>query len=200
MNTKSLSTNKQIREAMRKKRLLFFEQHEQYSVFSAQCQALLLESSFYKKAKNIAVYRPFHGEVDTALLIEDAYKAKKNIYYPRCLSFLECGEYGKMEFVNIKEEDFENAFQEGFFGILEPKNCLEASQVPENTLVILPCLAYNSDGYRLGYGGGFYDRFLSKAKYIPISLVFSFQFTDELEVKPWDIPLEYIISEERVIC
>ncbi len=200
MNTNSLSTNKQIREEMRKKRLLFYKQHEEYTELSRKCQVQLLESELWKNIQNLAIYMPFRGEVDTSLLIEDAYKTNKNIYFPRCLSFLESGEYGKMEFVCIKKENFNEAFQEGYFGILEPKNAFSAVTVPENTLVIMPCLAYNSEGYRLGYGGGFYDRFLSKGNYIPLSLVFLFQHTDEIEVKHWDIPLKYLVNEENFIC
>ncbi len=200
MNTNSLSTNKQIREEMRKKRLLFFKQQKKYSELSTKCQALLLESELWKQSEHIALYRPFRGEVDTALLIKEGYSMGKALYFPRCLSFVECGEYGKMEFVSIKEEHFDTSFQEGYFGIMEPKNACLSCTLPAKTLVVLPCLAYNSDGYRLGYGGGFYDRFLSKHDCTPLSLVFKFQQNEAIEVKSWDIPLNYIVNEEEMLC
>ncbi len=200
MHKNPLSTNKQIREEMRKKRLLFCEQRDKYTELSIKCQAILLESKVWKQSEHIALYMPFRGEVDTSLLVKEGYKAEKKLYFPRCLSFLECGEYGKMEFVHLEEEEFDDAFQEGYFGILEPKTNHLACTLPEKSLVVLPCLAYNSRGYRLGYGGGFYDRFLSKHNYIPLSLVFKFQQSEEIEVKEWDIPLDNIVNEEEMLC
>lgn len=200
MNTHLLYKNDLIRKEMRKKRVFFSSQRAEYSIFSSLCQSFVLNSNFWKKASHIALYMPFRGEVETKNLIEQAYSENKRLYFPRCIPSKSPEESGRMEFICIEAESFSHAFESGAYGILEPKRGLKSTLLPKNTLVILPCLAYTEQGYRLGYGGGYYDRLLASNEYISLCLAFSFQFSSDIASQAWDIPIDYIANEVELIC
>ncbi len=192
--------NIQIRSSMRKKREDFFNS-KNYKNFSTLIQERIISSNIWQESQDIALYIPFRGEVDSALLIENAYYQNKNIYFPRCLDDKKKGE---MVFIKIDKENFASSFFSGAYGIQEPKKELAPSCLPKKTLVILPCLAYNKNGYRLGYGGGYYDRLLAKnAKenyYTALLLAFSFQEESTIIPQTWDMPVQYISNEKELIC
>ncbi len=190
--------NKEIRNTFRNKRNSFYNSSE-YKSFSLFAQENILQSSLWQNSNNIALYLPFRGEVDTEILIKQAYQEKKNLYFPRCI------EDNTIEFIKISKKDFSHSFESGAFGIKEPKKELLPSQLPEKSLVILPCLAYNKNGFRLGYGGGYYDRLLAKNKeekdfYTALLLAFSFQENSLIKPQSWDIPVQYISNEKEFLC
>ncbi len=198
MQNKEINT--QIRTNMRKKRQEFYNSSA-YSIFSAKIQEHVISSKIWQESKDIALYIPFRGEVDTNILIENAYKQNKNIYFPRCL---DNKDKGQMEFIKIDKENFASSFSSGTYGIQEPKKELLPTSLPEKTLVILPCLAYNKNGYRLGYGGGYYDRLLAKNSneiyYPSLLLAFSFQQNNTIISECWDMPMQYISNEKELLC
>ncbi len=200
MNTKACDINNVIRKEMRNKRMLFYSNSHEYECFSKSCQVLVLSSNVWNEAKNIALYLPFRGEVDTHILIDSAYSQSKNLYFPRCLPTIEEQSAGKMDFVQISKSDYITSFESGSYGILEPKTLIPSIQLPKNTLVILPCLAYNLEGFRLGYGGGYYDRLLANKEYLSMILCFSFQYNPQVIPQSWDIPVNYIANEKEIIC
>ncbi len=227
-----LLKNNNIRNLMKKKRIDFFNQENKvknisknnsllYDEYSKKCQEFVLNSNIWKKSKNIALYLPVNNEVDTHILIKNAYQESKNIYFPRCLSEKEAEKKGIMEFVLIDESIFDTAFEIASYGILEPIKELQSVALPEKTLVILPCLVYNMQGFRLGYGGGYYDRLLAKNftqshslshslqansyhYYEALLLAFSFQenTAEETSFIPqcWDIPVQFISTERGFLC
>lgn len=93
------------------------------------------------------------------------------------------------------------------YGILEPQlNCSHVSPVAQLDMILMPLVAFDSKGNRLGMGGGFYDRTLA---HLPknkaqrptlIGIAHQCQFVDALPVASWDIPLDYIITDERIYC
>ena len=89
----------------------------------------------------------------------------------------------------------------GFFNILTPKKEFQRFIDPQEIdLVIVPGVAFKKDGYRVGYGGGYYDRFLSKIPDVPtIAIAFSLQMVDDLPSDSFDIPVDYIYTEESII-
>ena len=141
---------------------------------------------FYKEAKTIATYLSFPHEFQTAKLIEQAQKDGKTILIPKTYP------QGKMDFVLYKPEQLER----NAFGLLEPQGdftILEPSQID---LIHVPGLVFNPSAYRIGYGGGYYDRYLSNYSGKTISTLYPCQIQD-FQPDPHDIPVEEVLIYER---
>jgi len=146
----------------------------------------LLQHPFYKKAKTIATYLSFPHEFQTARLIEQAQKDGKTILIPKTYP------HGKMDLVLYEPEKLER----NSFGLLEPQGeaiILEPSQID---LIHVPGLAFNTSGYRIGYGGGYYDRYLEHFTGHTLSTPHPCQIQD-FHPDPHDIPVEEVLIYER---
>jgi 5,10-methenyltetrahydrofolate synthetase len=86
--------------------------------------------------------------------------------------------------------------EEDAYGIPKPKD----TEIVEPTLLFVPCLGYGPGGYRLGYGGGFYDRTLNELKPRPftVGLSYSIGFLPDLEPEPHDVPLDAVLNDHGV--
>jgi 5-formyltetrahydrofolate cyclo-ligase len=152
-----------------------------------------ISSEFYKKAATIFAFVSFKSEVDTHKIIKYAAEDGKTIYVPKIQS--------KEKGIEIfKIEDF-NQLKKGYFGILEPvEGCVPADK---NTidLILMPGVAFDRLGGRLGYGAGFYDRFLSgmDEKANKIALAYHFQILNRIPMDKYDIPIDGVISEGEII-
>lgn len=148
----------------------------------------VISSEYYKKAKNIFIFVSMGDEVDTINIIKHALKDNKSICVPRVISKLK-----GMETVEIKTLE---ELKPGKFGILEPKagnNIINAEVID---LVLLPGLAFDKAGGRLGYGGGFYDRYLLNLnKNVPkVGIGFDFQIIDKVIMEKYDNYIDGIIT------
>ena len=146
----------------------------------------LLQHPFYKEAKTIATYLSFPHEFQTARLIEQAQKDGKTILIPKTYP------HGKMDFVVYKPEQLER----NPFGLLEPQGdftILEPSQID---LIHVPGLAFNTSGYRVGYGGGYYDRYLEHFPGNTISTLYPCQIQN-FQPEHYDIPVKEVLIYER---
>lgn len=85
------------------------------------------------------------------------------------------------------------------FGILEPPLSAQAVEPEELDLIIVPGLAFTRAGYRIGYGGGFYDRFLASTNSVSMGLCYSSFLRDDLIVDQWDKPVDYVVTERGVL-
>lgn len=162
-------------------------------MYSEEITNKLLASSYYMNAKTIMCFISFSDEVDTHDFIKRALKDGKEIVVPITFS-------KSHELKPSRIESF-NELEPGFYNILTPKKEFERFIDPnEIDLIITPGVAFKKDGYRVGYGGGYYDRFLSK---IPntqtIAIAFSLQIVDELPIDNYDIPVDYIYTEKNII-
>jgi 5-formyltetrahydrofolate cyclo-ligase len=161
-------------------------------------QENLLASPHWLEAESVALYMPIRQELATGLLLERARAEGKRLLLPRCLA----GERGKMELVPCRGmEDL----APGAFGIPEPLCGRAADPEAGPDLLVVPALALDAKGYRLGYGGGFYDRLPAgnaARGSLSIGLIYSFQFVPELPVDPWDQPVRGVCTEKelRIIC
>lgn len=145
----------------------------------------ILETDSYKKAGCIYAYISTRNEVDLQALIEDAWTEGKRVAVPKV-----CGQ--DMSFYYI--ESYAD-LAKGNFGILEPKDgTMQAEE--KDALMLIPGVAYDRVGNRIGYGGGYYDRYLSKehSHYI-IAPSYGFQIIDTLASEEHDIQVDKIISE-----
>ena len=161
---------------------------EEKEVMDAWLTEQLLLHAFYKEAKTIATYLSFPHEFQTARLIEEAQKDGKTILIPKTYP------HGKMDFVLYEPEKLER----NSFGLLEPQGeftILEPSQID---LIHVPGVAFQKDGYRLGYGGGYYDRYLADFDGATVSTIYACQ---EVDFSPasHDIPVQEVLVDESTI-
>ncbi|MEG2174925.1 MAG: 5-formyltetrahydrofolate cyclo-ligase [Oscillospiraceae bacterium] len=151
----------------------------------------LCAMGIWKKAKTLLIYVSLPIEVDTLELIESALAQGKRVAVPRCLPF--CRE---MEFYLI---DSLNELSRGTFGVLEPPP-LPAKRMTDwrGSLCVVPALACDSAGYRLGYGGGYYDRFLSRYPGTKVAILYQSCMMGRLYHGRYDVPVDAIVTDHSV--
>lgn len=132
-----------------------------------------------------------HNEVDTRRLISEALEEGKRIVVP----VTDLGQR-RLDHSEIKCLD---ELERSVFGLLEPKKeCRRLIGIGEVDLVIVPGLAFDPQGNRIGFGGGFYDRFLSEVQAPKIALAYSFQVVEKIEAGPHDVRMDKVVTDERV--
>ena len=144
----------------------------------------------YRQAKTIFLYCSTPVEVGTGLLMADALHAGKQVCVPLCTDTR-----GVME---AREITAAAALSPGRFGIPEPPH--DAPVVPPEgiSLCVVPCLAADRAGFRLGYGGGYYDRFLSRTRAQTAVLCMDCCFFDSLPVERYDVRCDIVVTERQV--
>ncbi|KYO67992.1 5-formyltetrahydrofolate cyclo-ligase [Thermovenabulum gondwanense] len=150
----------------------------------------LFELNYYKKAKNIMFYVDTRNEVRTLDAIKKSIYLGKKVFVPKVIN--------KCDMLAVRIKSL-NELKKGHFGILEPVSG-EMINPKELEVVVIPGVAFDKSGCRLGYGGGYYDRFLQnlKADAVKIALAFEFQILDELPKEEYDILMDIIITEKRI--
>lgn len=150
----------------------------------------------FEQAQTVLSYVSFGDEVETRGIIQAAWTAGKQVAVPRVVP-----ETRLLEWFYLTSF---NELKTSSFGIEEPR--LDAQRVDEaqlgSSVVLVPGLAFDRQGYRLGYGGGFYDVFLAHAPacLVSMGLCREAQLIDELEVRePFDIPVQVVVTEQRVV-
>jgi 5-formyltetrahydrofolate cyclo-ligase len=141
------------------------------------------------------VSKKIDGEVDTEQMIRDSIHMMKRVLVP-----ITNKPSRRLIFSELK--DYDKELESGVFGIPEPKEKYRRIVPPEDTdLVIVPGIVFDLRGYRLGYGFGYYDRFLSMLNpdTPTIGLAFEFQVVEAIPNEEHDIPVHLIITEEKVI-
>ncbi len=142
---------------------------------------------------SILFYAALEGEVQTTNAVEKSLEMKKEVFLPKVFP-------GGLQIYQIKSYEKDTAI--GAFHIPEPVESLARKAHPESLeLAIVPGVAFTETGKRIGFGKGYYDRFLnSLAKKIPlISLAFEFQIMDTLPTTRGDVSMDWIVTEKRVI-
>ena len=156
----------------------------QIACCSRQLCDMVRSTDAYKQANTIYGYLPFNQEVDLRALLQEALDEGKQVALPKC--------YGKdMRFILVQDL---SDIRHSSFGVPEP--AADGPVAPDkNGLVIVPGLVFDRRGYRIGYGGGYYDRFLSLEPGHPtIGLCYDFQLVDQLDPDPYDIPVDIVFS------
>lgn len=172
-----------LRREMRKKRQAMTA--EEIEAASDELARQLFAHPLYLAAKTIYVYLSAHQEVRTERIIARARQEGKRVAVPKV-----CGD--ELEFFCLGED---TALLPGSYGILEPVNGQSAND--PIALVLLPGLAFDRAGHRLGYGGGYYDRFLAREpKHPTVALCYAFQLLDRIPTDPHDIAADAILVSE----
>lgn len=149
----------------------------------------VISNNVFKKSSVVALYANTSSEVITESLLDEALRSGKVVLYPKVC------DKGVMKFYRVYEK---MDLQEGKFGILEPST-EEEFEIDKIDLFIVPGLAFDKSMNRLGYGGGYYDRYLEGANGIKVGLSFSSQICEKLDTFPHDVRLDYIVTEEEII-
>ena len=148
----------------------------------------LMELPLIAEADTVFTYVSTEIEVDTILFIDAMLSFGKTVAVPKC-------EGKEMRFYAI---DSLADLQTGAFGILEPVGDDEVTDF-ENSVCITPALSFNRDGYRLGYGGGYYDRFSAVYNGIMIGICYE-DFVGEIPVEEFDRPVSILITDKEMRC
>jgi 5-formyltetrahydrofolate cyclo-ligase len=149
----------------------------------------IINSELFIKAKMIFIYISFGNEVDTHKIIEKALSLGKEVCVPKVISRLKGMRALKINSLNnLKVSDY---------GVLEPEDNSEEVFAKDMNLAIIPGLVFDLKGGRIGYGGGFYDRFFSNTNIdiTKIALAYQFQILEELPLEDHDVSINNIITE-----
>lgn len=148
----------------------------------------------FKNAKSILMYVSFRSEVDTITHLDDILELGKKLVVPLVDS--------KQKSLTLYEIRSDSELEPGYMGIPEPRVGEERIvTLKDIDLVVIPGTGFDTEGNRLGYGGGYYDRLLSKSeKHVPIvALSFEEQMTDKIPAESHDIKMDIIITAERIM-
>lgn len=166
--------------------------HEMKAISQEQKQAIdqalterLLHHPFYQEAKVIATYLSFPHEFQTQELIEQALKDGKKVLIPKTYP------KGRMEFVVYDPQQLVKTS----FALLEPQGDLEVVDASQIDLIHVPGLVFTTKGYRIGYGGGYYDRYLEYFSGRTLSTIYPCQIQDFIP-ENHDIPVQEVLIDE----
>lgn len=187
-----MADKKLIRSSIRKLRDSMPE--DERSVKSERITDSVTGTPEYKAARDVLIYVSTGSEADTTELIKRCFEDKKNVYVPKV--------YGKeMRFISIGSLD---ELTPGYYGIMEP-----VSDVPvwekgsmdtyNDSLCIMPGLAFDRKFNRIGYGGGFYDKFLEKAQVYKMAVCYDCQIVERIDAQDTDIKPDMIVTDMEVI-
>ena len=162
---------------------------DQIESASAKLGILLTDTPQYRQAKTIYGYLPYNQEVRTIPMLERALQDGKRVAVPKI--------YGEeMKFIYL---DDLSQVEKNSYGIPEPVLDEPVADDP-TALVLMPGLAFTKAGDRLGYGGGFYDKFLScEPDHPTVALCYDFQIVDQIPTEDYDIPVDVVLSAKGEI-
>lgn len=175
---------KELRKQIREKKAAM--SREEIERASRELCSQFLASEQYRQAKTVYGYLPYNQEVRTTPILEQALLDGKRVAVPKV--------YGdEMRFIYLT--DLSNV-DLGYKGIPEPVADGPVADDP-TALVLMPGLVFDKEGHRIGYGGGFYDKFLASEPGHPtVALCYAFQMVDALETEEYDIPVDCVLWAE----
>lgn len=156
------------------------------------------KSNYYNEATNIFIYISYNSEINTRDIINRALKENKRIYVPRT-------DFKTRVMDAVEISSLDNLI-ESSYGILEPSENEPCINPNELDLIVVPGVAFDRNGGRMGYGAGFYDRYFSKIdknnieRVTKLALAYDFQVIDEVPMGALDVPVDYLLTEKEFIC
>jgi len=160
------------------------------AAMSMSAQRLLLGMAAFQQAKVLALYSPIRNEVETALLLHKALTLGKTLCYP-------CVEGDRLAYYRIRTSA---DLRVGSFGVLEPEVQSDVVDAADIELLLIPGVAFDRRGHRLGYGRGYFDRFLmtSGFKGVGVGFCFEFQIVEKLPVEEHDQGVVLLVTNEQI--
>ena len=153
----------------------------------------MLESNWWQNADTVALTIPRKIELNVEPIIEAAWRSGKRVVIPKCFP----KQNHQMDFyVYTNRKELENVYLD----LYEPKDQPD-KLVPKESIdiIVVPGLLFDPRGYRIGYGGGYYDRYLADYPNRTVSLAMEDQLIDYVPYDEYDLPVDFVITEERII-
>ena len=172
------------KSTVRKQKSEELKSHANRKIKSGIIKEKLILLGDFQNAGDVFIYLSDRYEVDTSEVIRESIKLGKNVYCP----VIRGG--------NIVPGAFSSGLKPGAFGIPEP---MDVSARNGFDVIIIPGTAFDKNGNRIGRGGGHFDRFLAKTAGKKIALAFDFQIVDKIDTESNDVPVDMILTEERII-
>lgn len=166
---------------MKKKRREF----ENKESASEKICRLVTDMEEYKNAKCVCVYMSAFGEVDTSYIIEDCKDSGKQIVVP----------ITDVETNTLSLAYLEGELTAGAYGIYEPETKRKA-EFDEPDFIVVPGICFDTSGSRIGFGKGYYDRFLSEAEGFKAGICYSFQIIEKIPREEHDISMDAVVCED----
>ncbi|EXJ24017.1 5-formyltetrahydrofolate cyclo-ligase [Alkalibacterium sp. AK22] len=182
------------KETLRKSMLLSLEEISWFNRNRIENDLLdhLFESSLWEQAVSIGVTVSSPREWDTRTIIEKAWEEDKYVCVPKSIHDSKALHFYKL--TSFKQ------LEKGYFGLEEPvPDKTVRCQKADMDLLIVPGLIFNRQGFRIGYGGGYFDRFLKDFHGRTVSLLHSSQLVNTFEAEEHDVPVDYLITEEGLL-
>jgi 5-formyltetrahydrofolate cyclo-ligase len=154
----------------------------------------LLKLNQFIQSQNVFCYVSFRSEVPTEGIISHCQQQGKNVYIPVCVN--------ETKEMLISHYDDDVILAASKYGVQEPtKETIKIADREILDIAIMPGAVFDSKGYRVGYGAGYYDKFFAHAKnrIYKVALAFSFQIIDEVPHDHFDIPVDCIVTEQGII-
>lgn len=181
---------KQLRENMISKLMQLND--KQREELESNIRLNLLRSRLWQRSSVIGITYSQEFELDTTKIIDQGIIEQKTITLPKCDPKQRSMDFHQIS--NIQQ------LKAGYANLLEPDpDATELIKHQKIDLLIVPGVVFNHMGYRIGFGGGYYDRFLSHYNGITISLAAEFQLVHQLPIFKYDLPVQFIITEKRII-
>lgn len=154
----------------------------------------LRKNTFFNAAHNVMIYLDFKHEVKTDAIIEYCLEHGKKVYVPICIP--------ETHEICISRITGLDQLQSGHFGIREPfREHIRLSDSSLLDLLLVPGVAFDASGNRIGFGAGYYDRFMKRLRpdAFKAALAYSFQVVEQVPTDEYDIPADYIVTENETI-
>ena len=189
MNTKEYKRNIRKEVLMKRSKMKAEEKELKDNIILEK----LFETNLYKNSRNIFTYISFGDEINTIKLIERALKDNKNISVPK--TYRETRTMNAIFIPCLKE------LKENHMGILEPIDDSIVIKKEDIDLIIVPGAVFDKDFNRIGYGGGYYDRYLEDIAYKnnKVVLAYDFQIVDKIEKEEHDVKVDIIITDKQIL-
>ena len=169
---------------------------EEVKKLSNEIMNKLKRLPIYKESQTIMLYLDFNNEVISYDIIEECLEMGKRVLVPFCVK-------SDMRIVPTEIKDLNLSLRKHNMGYMEPREeFVRPVSKEEIDLIVLPGIAFDRKGYRIGLGAGYYDRFLGSLNFkVPtVGVAYDFQVLDTfLVVEQHDIPVDYVITEKTVI-
>ena len=183
-------SKKTIRKAM----MTAFQQIDENErvAISKKLQENLFDTELWRGAETIGVYLSMGSEWDTRAIVDKGLEDGKNVTVPKTIP-----DSKELIFYQLTDP---TQTRIGNFGLEEPDIQLTTAVDKDAIdLLIVPGLVFTQNGYRVGFGGGYYDRYLANFIHTTVSLVHTNQFVETFPIESFDIPINYLITEQGII-
>jgi len=161
------------------------------ATYDKEISLKIFDSDCFKKAEQVLVFASSPEEFNTRFIIEKCHLLHKRVFFPRCLD-----KEGNMKFFKV---DCDGDLEFGSFNLTEPKLTCKPYKPKPDDLVIVPALSVDKNHYRIGYGKGYYDRFLKDFNGVSVCPCYSEMCEEHLPTDEYDIKVNITVTEKEVL-